>query len=99
MKTQCVSWFIQTKSYSARVHEKVCKTSTTRFSVCLWHKIFMYTGSVLDAVKTGRPRLSAKNTNGIRQTLSCSLANSIRTAAREYELPPTRGHKIAHKWL
>ena len=56
----------------------------------------MYTGSVSDVVKTGRLRLSAESIKRIKQTFSCSLINSIRTAAREYEFPSTTVYKIAH---
>ena len=49
----------------------------------------MKTGSVLDAVRSGRPRTSAENIESERQAFSCSPMKSIRTAARDLELKPT----------
>ena len=61
----------------------------------------METGSVLDAVRSGRPRTSAENIERVRQTFSPSPIKSIRTAIRELELelPPTTVHKVPHKRL
>ena len=49
----------------------------------------METGSVLDAIRNGPPRTSAGNIESVRQVFSRST-KSIRTAARELELPLTR---------
>ena len=54
----------------------------------------METGLVLDAVKSGRPRTSWENIERVRQAFSRSPIKSIRTAARELELPPTTVHKV-----
>ena len=59
----------------------------------------METGSVLDAVRTERPRISAENIECLRQAFSCSPMKSIHTAARQLELPPTRVYKVLHKRL
>ena len=45
---------------------------------------------MLDAVRSGRPRTSAENIESERQALSCSPMKSIRIAARELELKPTK---------
>ena len=42
---------------------------------------------------------SAENTKRVRQAFSRSPIKSIRTAARELELPPTTVHKVLHKRL
>ena len=55
-KAQCVSWFIETKSdvqTQQRYRTKNGKNSPSRSSICLWHKKFMETGSLLDAVRSG----------------------------------------------
>ena len=49
----------------------------------------METGSVLDAVRSGRPRTSAGNIESERQAFSRSPVKSVRSAARELELKPT----------
>ena len=54
----------------------------------------METGSVLDAVRSGRPRTSAENIESERQAFSRSLTKSIRTAARELKLPSITVHKV-----
>ena len=59
----------------------------------------METGSVLDAVRSGRPRTSAENIERVRQGFQRSPMKSIRTAARELELPPTTVQKVLHKRL
>ena len=59
----------------------------------------METGSVLDAVRSGRPRTSAENIERIRQAFSRSPIKFIRTSARELELPLTTVHKVQHKKL
>ena len=63
-KAQCVSWFIETKSdvqTQRRYGTKYGKNPPSRSSIRRWHKKFMETGSVLDAVRTGRPRISVEN--------------------------------------
>ena len=54
---------------------------------------------MLDAVRSGRPRTSVENIERVRQAFSRSPIRSIRTAARELELPPTTVHKVLHKRL
>ena len=45
---------------------------------------------MLDAMRSGRPRTSAGNKESERQAFSRSPMKSIRTAARELELKPTK---------
>ena len=59
----------------------------------------METGSVLDAVRRGRPRTSAENIESVRQAFSRSPMKPIRTAARELELPFRTVHKVLQKRL
>ena len=51
-KVQCVSWFIETKSDVQRT--KNGKDPQSCSSIRRWHKKFIETGSVLDAVRSGR---------------------------------------------
>ena len=101
-KAQCVSRFIETKldvQTQRRYKTKNGKDPPSRSSICQWHKNFMETGLVLDAVRSGQPRTSVKNIKRVRQTFSRSPIKFICTAARELELPPTTVHKIVHKRL
>ena len=101
-KAQCVSWFIEIKSdiqTQQRYRTKNGKNPPSHSSIRQWHKKFMETGSVLDAVRSGRPRTSAENIECVRQAFSHSPIKSIHTAARELELPPTTVHKVLHKRL
>ena len=101
-KAQCVSWFIETKSdvqTQRRYRTKYGKDPPSRSSIRLWSKKFMETGSVLDAVQSGRPRTSAENIESARQAVSRSPVKSIRTVTTELELPSTAVHKILHKRL
>ena len=54
---------------------------------------------MLDAVKIGRPRISAEKIESVRQAFSRSPMKSIHTTARQLELPPTTVHKVLHKKL
>ena len=54
---------------------------------------------MLDAVRSGQPRTCAENIESVRQAFSRSSMKSIRTVARELELPLTRVHKVLHKRL
>ena len=72
-KAQCVSWFIETKSdvqTQRRYRTKNGKDPPSCSSIRRWHKKFMVTGSVLDAVRSGRPRTSAENIERVRQAFS-----------------------------
>ena len=50
-------------------------------------------------MRSGRPRTSAENIERVRQAFSRYPIKSIRTAARELELPPITVHKVLYKRL
>ena len=55
-KTQCVSWFIETKSnvQTQRTYRsKYGRDPPSRPLIRLWHKKFMETGTVFDARRSG----------------------------------------------
>ena len=55
-KTQCVSWFIETKldvQTQQKYRTKYGKDPPSRPSIYQWHKKFIETGSVLDTVRSG----------------------------------------------
>ena len=54
---------------------------------------------MLDAVRSGQPRTSAENIESVMQAFSRSPVKSIRTPARELELPLTTVHKVLHTRL
>ena len=58
----------------------------------------MEQGSVLDAVRNGRPRISGENIEHVRQAFSHSM-KFICIAARELQLPPATVHKVLCKRL
>ena len=59
----------------------------------------METGTVFDTRKCGRPRTSEENIKRVRQAFQRSPMKSIRTAARQLELPRLTVHKVRHKNL
>ena len=59
----------------------------------------METGTVFDTRKSGRPRTSEENNERVRQAFQRSPMKSIRTAARQLELPRSTVHKVRHKNL
>ena len=55
-KTQCVSWFIETKldvQTQRKCRTKYRRDLPSRPSIYRWHKKFIETGSVLDTVRSG----------------------------------------------
>ena len=99
-KVLCVSWFIEAKSdvqTQRRYRTKYGKDPPSCSSIRRWHKKFMETGSVLDGVRSGRPRPSVENIESVRLAYSRSPMKSIRTAARELELPLTTVHNVLYK--
>ena len=101
-KAQSISWFIETKSdvqTQPKYRSRYGKDPPSRSSIRRRHKNFMERGSVLDAVRSGRPRISGKNIEGVRQAFSRSPMKSIRTAARKVQLPPATVHKVLRKRL
>ena len=59
----------------------------------------METGTVFDARRSGRPRPSEENIERVRQAFQRSPMKSIRTAARQLNLPRATVHKVLHKNL
>ena len=101
-KAQCVSWFIETKSdvqTQRNYRSKYGRDPPSLPSIRLWHNSFMETGTVFDTRRGGRPRTSEKNIERIRQAFQRSPVKSIRTAARQLELPHSTVHKVLHKNL
>ena len=59
----------------------------------------METGTVFDTRRNGRPRTSDENIERVRQAFQRSPMKSIRTTARQSELPRSAVHKVLHKNL
>ena len=69
-KTQCVFWFIQTKSHvqtQRKYRTKFGRDSSSRPSIHRWHKKFIETGSVLNKVRSGPPRTSGKIVSSLKE--------------------------------
>ena len=101
-KAQCVFWFIETKSdvqTQRNYRSKYGRDPPSRPSIRLLHKKFMETGTVFDTRRSGRPRTSEENIERVRQAFQRSPMKSIRTAARQVELPRSTVHKVLHKNL
>ena len=54
---------------------------------------------MFDTRRSGRPRTSKENIERVRQAFQRSLMKSIRTAARQLELPRSTAHEVLHKNL
>ena len=59
----------------------------------------METGTVFNIRRSGQPRTSEENIERVRQAFQHSPMKSIRTAARQLELPRSTVHKVLHKNL
>ena len=101
-KAQCLSWFIETKSdvqTQRNYRSKYERDPPSRPSIRLWHKKFTETGTVFDTRRSRRPRTSEENIERVRQAFQRSPMKSIRTAARQLDLPRATVHKVPHKNL
>ena len=101
-KAQCVYWFIEIKSdvqTQRNYRSKYGRDPPSRPSIRLWHKKFMETGTVSDTRRSGGPRTSEENIERVKQAFQRSPMKSIRTAARQLELPCSTVHKVLHKNL
>ena len=97
-KAQCVSWFIETKTdvQTQRNYRSKCgRDPPSRPSIRLWHKKFMETGTVLCTRRCRRPRTSEENIEHVRQAFQHSPIKSMRTAARQLELPRSTVYRIS----
>ena len=97
-KVQCVWWFIETKSdvqTQRNYRSKYGRDPPSRPSIRLWHKKFMETRTVFDTRRSGRPRTSEENIERVRQAFQRSPMKSIRTAARQLELPRSTVHRVS----
>ena len=68
-KAQCVLWFIETKSdlqTQRNFRTKYERDPPSRPSIRAWHKKFMATGTVFDKERSGRPKTSEGNIDGVR---------------------------------
>ena len=54
---------------------------------------------MIDAGRSGRPRIPEKNIERVRQAFHPSPMKSIRTAARQLKLPRSAVHKVLQKNL
>ena len=84
--------------YQQRYRTKYGNDPPSRPSIRRWHKEFMETGSVSDAVRNGQGRTTAENIESVRRAFSRSV-KLLRTAVRELEFPPATVHKHLHKRL
>uniref|UniRef100_UPI0035902ADC thioredoxin domain-containing protein 17 isoform X2 n=1 Tax=Myxine glutinosa TaxID=7769 RepID=UPI0035902ADC len=101
-KAQCVAWFIETKS-ATQVQRSFRTTygrqPPSRKTIREWHKKFMETGSILQRKGGGRPSTSCEDVEHIRESFEHNPHKSIRTAARELQLPRSTVHKVLHTRL
>ena len=89
-KAQCVSWFIETKfdgQTQRNYRSKYRRDPPSCPSICLWHNKFMETGTLFDTRRCERLRTSEENIERVRQAFQRSPMKSIRTVARQLELP------------
>ncbi|KAJ8865816.1 hypothetical protein PR048_033338 [Dryococelus australis] len=64
-----------------------------------WHRKFMGTGSVLHQKGAGWPSTITEDIDRVRAAYVRSPGKSVRTAARQLQLPRSTVHKVLHKQL
>ena len=78
---------------------KYGKNPPSRHSIRKWYQKFIETGSVLNNGRSGRPRTSVEDIDRVSEAFVHSPTKSIRTAARQLQLPRSTVHKVLHKNL
>lgn len=97
-----VSWFIEAKldlQTQRNFRTKYGRDPPSRPSIRAWHNKFMETGTVFNKGRSGRPRTSEENIDRVRNAFDRSPRKSVRTAARQLQLPRSTVHKVLHKNL
>lgn len=101
-KTQCVTWFVETKSdtqtqrsYQTKYGEKPLFRSSIRD----WYEKFMTTESVNYKGRSGRPSTSEENVEWACKAFSKSPVKSIWNASQELNFLKIAMHRVLHKWL
>ncbi|GBM65892.1 hypothetical protein AVEN_23925-1 [Araneus ventricosus] len=99
-KAQTLWWFIETKSITQtqRNYRRVYqKDPPSRNSILQWKKKFLETGSVLNKKIPRRPCKS--DVERVRETFLHSPRRSVRSLARELNMPVSTVHKVLRKRL
>lgn len=101
-KAQTVCWFIESNSVTQtqrnfRKHYK--KYPPSRNSILEWKSKFLETGSVLSKKNPGRPCTRNEEVERVRESFLHSPRKSLRSAARELDMPVSTVHKVLRKKL
>lgn len=66
---------------------KYGKAAQTKKAIYNWHEKFVETGCLCVKQKSGRPGISARNIERVKEAFTTSPRKSIRIAALELEMP------------
>ncbi|GBM89284.1 hypothetical protein AVEN_88452-1 [Araneus ventricosus] len=100
-KTRTLWWFIESKSITQtqrnyrRVYQKDLHRETV--SILQWKRKFLETGSVLNKKSPGRHCRNDVDVESVRETFLHSPQRSMRSAARELDMPVSTVHKVLRK--
>ncbi|KFM68849.1 hypothetical protein X975_25329, partial [Stegodyphus mimosarum] len=101
-KSQILWWFIETKSLMQtqrncrRIYQK---DPPSKSSILRWKKNFLETGSIADEKRSGRPCRSDFDVECVRETFLRNPRRSVRSAARELDMPISTVYKVIKKKL
>lgn len=101
-KAQCVLWYAELKSVTTvqrKFRNQYDERPPTRASIYRWMKLFKERGSVEGKKSPGRTRTSDAAVERVRDAFQSSPRKSVRTAARELQLPRSTVHDILRKRL
>lgn len=102
VKTQCVEWFIETKSALAvqrRFRRRFNGNPPSKNTIKAWYEKFMTYGSIHHRKGNGRPRVSEENIQRIHQSFLNNPRQSTRSAARELNIKHSTLHKVLKRVL
>ena len=106
-KSQCVSWFIETKSdihAQQNFRHKYGRKPPARPTIQAWHKMFIETDSVLQRKGAGRPQISEEKIKSVQvayipeqYVYTRSPRNSICGASPRLQIPRCTIHKVLYR--
>ncbi|KFM62664.1 hypothetical protein X975_23064, partial [Stegodyphus mimosarum] len=87
---------MQTQKNCRRIYQK---DPPSKSSILRWKKNFLETGSIADKKRFGRPCTSDFDVQRVRETFLHNPRRSVRSAARELDMPISMVYKVIKKKL
>jgi len=100
-QAQCVLWYHATKSQVSvqrKFRSEYGRPPPDVKSIKAWYSEFVETGSVGDLNRCGRPSVTDKTVDAVREAFQRSPGKSTRRASNELRAPQSAVVKILHEY-